>query len=91
MMDLQWWDMVGFAGTCIILAAYFGLQVRKLDGNGVLYSILNLVGAGGILVSVIYASTMNWPVFTIELAWMLISLYGIWNSAKNRFAKPAIK
>lgn len=91
MMDLQWWDMVGFAGTFIILAAYFGLQVRKLDGNGVLYSILNLVGAGGILVSVIYASTMNWPVFTIELAWMLISLYGIWNSAKNRFAKPAIK
>ncbi|KFN41336.1 CBU_0592 family membrane protein [Arenimonas oryziterrae] len=90
-MSLQWYDFVGFAGTFVILAAYFGLQVRKLDGNGALYSILNLLGAGGILVSVVYATQMNWPVFTIELAWMVISLYGIWFSLKRRFAsKPAV-
>lgn len=91
MMDLQWYDMVGFAGTFLILAAYFALQVRKLDGHGVAYSLLNLLGAAGILVSVVYARTMNWPVFTIEAAWMVISLYGIWFAAKNRFGKPAAK
>ncbi len=90
-MDLQWYDFIGFVGTFVILAAYFGLQVRKLDGNGVLYSILNLVGAAGILVSVIYAKAMNWPVFTIEAAWMVISLYGIWFAAKSRLARPAVK
>ena len=91
MMNLQWFDFIGFAGTFVILAAYFGLQVRKLDGNGALYSILNLLGAAGILVSVVYAEKMNWPVFTIELAWMVISLYGIWNSAKSRLSRPTIK
>jgi paired small multidrug resistance pump len=90
MMDLQWYDFVGFAGTFVILAAYFGLQVRKLNGNGALYSILNLLGAVGILVSVVYAKAMNWSVFTIELAWILISLYGIWNSAKTRFARRPV-
>jgi paired small multidrug resistance pump len=90
MMNLQWYDFIGFAGTFVILAAYFGLQVRKLDGNGALYSVLNLLGAAGILVSVVYAEKMNWPVLTIEAAWMLISLYGIWHSAKSRFAKPAL-
>jgi paired small multidrug resistance pump len=90
MMSLQWYDFVGFAGTFVILAAYFGLQVRRLNGNGVLYSLLNLLGAAGILVSVVYADKINWPVLTIEAAWMLISLYGIWNSAKSRFAKPAV-
>ena len=90
MMSLQWFDFVGFAGTFVILAAYFGLQVRKLDGHGALYSILNLLGAAGILVSVVYAEKMNWPVFSIEFAWIVISLYGIAFSLKRRFAKPVV-
>jgi len=91
MMDLQWYDMVGFVGTFTILVAYFALQVRKLDGHGVTYSLLNLLGAAGILVSVVYAKVLNWPVITIETAWMLISLYGIWFAAKARFGKSSAK
>ena len=91
MMNLQWYDFAGFVGTFVILAAYFGLQVRRLHGNGATYALLNLIGAIGILISVAYAPTMNWSVLFIECAWILISVYGLWNSARTRLSRPAIK
>ena len=87
MMDLRWYDFVGFAGVLMVLAAYAALQARRMSGNGVLFSMLNLVGSGGILVPVWYAKEMNWSVLFIEVAWMLISVYGIWNAVAGRFRK----
>jgi paired small multidrug resistance pump len=87
MLDLKWYDFVGFAGVILVLLAYAALQARKMSGDGVMYSLLNLVGAAGILVPVWYAAEMNWSVLLIETAWMAISAYGIWTWATRR-AKP---
>lgn len=87
MMDLQWFDFVGFAGVLMVLGAYAALQTRRMNGNGVLFSLLNLVGSAGILIPVWYATEMNWSVLFIETAWMLISAYGIWHAVANRFGK----
>lgn len=84
MMNLQWYDWVGFAGTFMILAAFFLLQAGRLQGRGLAYQLLNLLGAGGVLVSL--WGKFNAPVFVLELAWMLISVYGIVHSAKSRSA-----
>jgi hypothetical protein len=46
---------------------------------------LNLLGAGGVLVSL--WGKFNAPVFVLELAWMLISVYGIVHAAKSRSAR----
>ncbi len=51
MMDLQWYDWVGLVGTLMVLAAYFMLQAGRLHGNGMLYQVLNLFGAAGVLAS----------------------------------------
>ena len=87
MMDLRWYDFVGFAGVLMVLGAYAALQTRRMDGNGVMFSVLNLVGSAGILVPVLYATEMNWSVMFIEVAWMLISAYGIWHAVASRFRK----
>ena len=87
MLTLQWFDFVGFAGVLMVLGAYGGQQARKLNGDGVLYSLLNLVGAAGILMPVLYAEKMNWSVLFIETAWMAISAYGIWHAARRKFAR----
>lgn len=89
MLDLQWFDFVGFVGVLMVLGAYAGHQARRLDGNGVLYSLVNLVGAGGILVPVLYAEQMNWSVLFIEAAWMAISAYGVWQAIARRFGRAA--
>jgi hypothetical protein len=91
MLELQWFDFVGFVGVLMVLGAYAGQQTRKLDGDGVLYSLINLVGAGGILMPVVYAEQMNWSVLFIETAWMAISAYGIWHSVARRFGKEHVR
>lgn len=81
-MNLAWYDVVGLLGTLMILAAYFLLQARRLSGTGVAYPTLNLFGAAGVLVSL--AGTFNLSVFLLEVAWILVSAYGIWQALKAR-------
>jgi N-methylhydantoinase A/oxoprolinase/acetone carboxylase beta subunit len=88
MMSLQWFDFVGFAGVLLVLMAYLALQTERMAGNGVMYSLVNLFGAAGILVPVVYAEHMNYSVLFIEAAWMAISAYGIWHALKRKIVKP---
>jgi N-methylhydantoinase A/oxoprolinase/acetone carboxylase beta subunit len=87
-MSLQWFDFIGFAGVLLVLVAYLALQTERMAGNGVMYSLVNLFGAAGILVPVIYAEHMNYSVLFIEAAWMAISAYGIWHALKRKIVKP---
>lgn len=73
--NLLWYDWVGIAGTLMILTAFFLLQASKLSGTGLPYQLLNLFGAGGVLVSLL--GQFNVSVFVLEVVWMAISLYGI--------------
>jgi hypothetical protein len=50
--------------------------------------LLNALGAAGILVPVVYADHMNYSVLFIELAWIAISVYGMWHSLKRKIVKP---
>jgi hypothetical protein len=86
-LELAWYDWVGLLGTVIILAGFFLLQAGRLVGTGLIYQLINLFGAAGILVSLI--GKFNLPVFLLEAAWMAVSLYGIVRSLKLKRAMPA--
>ena len=85
-MNLEWFDWVGLAGTLMILVAFFLLQAGRLDGNGIPYQLLNLFGAGGVLVSLL--GQFNVSVFFLEAAWMAISAYGIGRTLRARRRPP---
>ena len=74
-MDLAWYDWIGLLGTLMVLAAFFLLQAGRLSGTGIAYQLLNLFGAGGVLVSLL--GTFNLSVFLLEATWVAISAYGI--------------
>ena len=74
-LQLLWWDWVGLAGTASVLLGFFLLQAGKLHGQGIVFQMLNLFGALGILVS-LYGK-FNLAVFLLESIWALISGYGI--------------
>lgn len=82
MFEFAWYDVVGFAGTLMVLGAFFLLQAGRLSGTSIVYQSLNLVGAGGVLVSLLRA--FNPAVFALELTWVLISAYGIVRSMRRR-------
>ena len=85
-MNLQWYDWIGMLGTLMVLAAFFLLQAGRLSGTGIVYQLLNLLGAGGVMVSLL--GQFNVSVFFLELSWMLVSAYGIARSFKARATPP---
>jgi len=86
-LDLAWYDWVGLLGTVMILGGFALLQAGKLSGTGLVYQLLNLLGAIGILLSLL--GKFNLPVFLLEIAWVVVSLYGIARSFKAKKTTPA--
>jgi len=85
-LNLAWYDWVGMAGTLMVLVAFFLLQAGRVSGTGIVYQLLNLLGAGGVLLSLL--GTFNVSVFLLEFTWVLISGYGIVRSIKSRRVAP---
>jgi paired small multidrug resistance pump len=83
-MTIQWFDIVGLLGVALTLLAYLALQTRRMKGDGLIFPLLNLIGAGAILVSLIYDEHTNLSAFVIESAWCVISLYGIWLALREK-------
>jgi len=85
-MNLEWYDWTGIAGTLMVLGAFFLLQAGRLSGTGIVYQLLNLFGAAGVLVSLL--GTFNVSVFLLEATWVAISAYGILRSFRQRTRAP---
>ena len=69
-------DFIGLIGVGLILMTYGALTLERIDPKGWLYSLGNGVGAVLILISLFYS--FNLASFVIEIAWLLISLLGLW-------------
>ena len=74
-MNLSWFDIAGFAGVVLIVAAYLMLQLNRLPSTAPVYSLLNAVGAFLVMVSLFFE--FNLAAFLMEAFWFLISLIGL--------------
>jgi hypothetical protein len=81
-MGIEPYDIAGFAGATLGIAAYFANQQRWLRSDDWRYPFVNLVGASLILVSLCFA--WNFPSVVIEVFWAIISLWGIIKSLGAR-------
>ena len=74
-------DFIGNIGVVLLMVAYLLLQLNKLSA-GLSYSILNVVGASLIVVSLL--ANFNLSAFIIEVFWILISLIGIYRNLRPK-------
>ena len=74
-MSYAWYDLVGSFGVAVIILTYILLQTERIRSESLLYSVLNGLGAGLIVFSLVYS--FNFSAFVVESLWVLISLYGI--------------
>ncbi|KFN41686.1 CBU_0592 family membrane protein [Arenimonas metalli] len=89
-MSLQWYDFVGLAGVGFVLGSFFLLQAGKLASDALGYQLANLFGAIFILVSIFGPSPDFRDVISttiMQLAWIAISVYGLWRGLKARAAR----
>lgn len=68
-------DALGVVGVLMILVAYAGAQLEKLEPREAPALLLNLVGAGLILLSLYFK--FNLSAVLMEGSWALVSLYGL--------------
>ena len=83
MSTLFWYDWAGFVGVVLVLLAFLLLQAHKLHGNGLTYQLMNVFGALGVTLSLLFGS-FDVSAFALEVAWMAIGIFGIVRSAKRR-------
>ena len=69
-------DPVGIVGVIIILIAYYYLSVGRWVSDSLKYQWLNFIGAWLILFSLYFH--WNTSSVLIEVAWIIISLIGIY-------------
>lgn len=74
-------DIVGMAGTSLVVGAFFLLQLNKADPKGLLYNLMNLFGALFLLFSL--CINFNLASFVIEIFWIAASLIGLFSYLKN--------
>jgi len=79
---MKWYDAAGLFGVVLILIAYFLLQAGRLRGDALSYQLMNAFGAFALLISLLYA--FNLSAFVMELAWLLVSIYGIARGRRRR-------
>jgi len=72
---MAWFDIIGTIGVVLIILAYGAVQARRMRPEQLSYSVVNLVGAAMILLSLKY--NFNLASVIIEIFWILISLWGI--------------
>jgi paired small multidrug resistance pump len=84
-MTFLWHDWAGYIGVVLVLLAFLLLQAHKLHGNGLAYQLMNVLGAIGVALSLVFGvAPMNWPAFLMQAAWIVIGIYGIVHSARAR-------
>jgi membrane-bound ClpP family serine protease len=71
----QQFNLIGIVGVVMVLTAYFLLQLERLAQVSITFSLLNFVGSIFILVSLCF--TWNLASGIIEIAWLLISAFGL--------------
>lgn len=82
-MNLLWHDWAGYLGVVLVLLAYFLLQERKLQGHGLVYQVMNTLGAIGVMLSLLFGN-FNLAAFLMQVAWLLIGIYGMVRGARYR-------
>ncbi|HEX3895436.1 MAG TPA: hypothetical protein VHW73_04435 [Rudaea sp.] len=74
-LSLHWYDIAGLLGVAVMLWAFFLLQAGKLRGDAFAYQLMNALGAGAVLLSLV--NDFNLSAFVIETCWVVISVYGM--------------
>jgi hypothetical protein len=68
-------DVAGWIGVVALLVAYGLVSTKRIEGDSVVYQMLNLVGAGLLIVNSFYYGA--YPSVGINVIWIGIAVYAL--------------
>lgn len=81
-MSYTLYDFLGNVGVFFIIISYLLLQLNKIKSSDVRYSLMNLIGASLVIISLI--ENFNMSALVIEVFWVGISVIGIIKFVLNK-------
>jgi hypothetical protein len=81
-LTYEWHDFIGNLGVLCVLGTYLYLQLGRMAPDQLLFSALN--GLGAVLILVSLTIDFNLSSFIIEIAWLTISLIGVYRCLSRR-------
>lgn len=74
--------LAGLIGAALILGAYAGVQLKKLDPHRPPALLMNLGGASLVIVSLFFE--FNLAAFLLEAAWVVIAVWGLFDWLRKK-------
>ena len=81
------WNICGVLGMICFILAYGLQQAHVVTRDHVRYQLLNLVGAGLLIASLLVH--WNLPALVLEIVWVFITLYGLGRTLRKRWCNEA--
>ena len=75
-------NLIGWAGSAAVIAAYLLVSTNRLKGDSAPYQMLNLVGGAFLIVNTIYWGA--YPSAFVNLVWVGIALFAIAHMTRRR-------
>jgi hypothetical protein len=72
----MWVDIAGWVGVATLLIAYGLVSTKRIAGDAGTYQMLNLVGAGLLIVNSAYYGAF--PSVVVNVVWIGIAIYALW-------------
>lgn len=78
-------DITGWLGVALLLAAYALVSSRMLEGDSVLYQVMNILGGILLIANSFYYRAM--PSVGVNVAWIGIAIFAL----TRKLNQPSIK
>ena len=68
-------DILGWVGTCLVLAAYTLNALGRIRLTGWQYPAMNVAGGAGLILNAV--SNAAWPLVALNAVWIVVGLIGL--------------
>lgn len=70
-----WSDLLGWIGAALLLGAYALVSTKRLEGDSLVYQLLNLFGSAFLIVNSAYYGA--YPSVGVNVVWIGIAIFAI--------------
>ena len=79
-------DLAGWVGAVALLGAYALVSAGQVQGRGIAFQLLNLVGAIGLLANGVWHGA--WPSAALNAVWLVVGLVALARVRPGRVPPP---
>lgn len=76
-----WINVLGWIGALQILTAYALISLKKVEGDSLVYQLLNIFGSILLVINTYYWNAL--PSTLVNAIWLIIALFAVFSIVKN--------